>query len=100
MEENNSITLKDIGRVLFKNKLIISIIVLVTTIIGAVYTFALTTPKYSSTASIIVQVPVGSSNSQYDIVSSLRYVDTVLDAVTENTILKPVAEKNDISLMQ
>ena len=98
MEENNSITLKEIGRVLFKNTLSISIIVLVTTIIGAVYTFALTTPKYSSTASIIVQVPVGSSNSQYDIVSSLRYVDTVLDAITENTILKPVAEKNDISL--
>lgn len=98
MEENNSITLKDIGRVLFKNKFIILIIVAVVTVLGTIYTFAFTTPKYTSTSSIIVQVPAGSSNSQYDIVSSLRYVDTVVDAITENNILGPVAEKNNIAL--
>ncbi|MGM9970492.1 MAG: polysaccharide biosynthesis tyrosine autokinase [Anaeroplasma sp.] len=93
--ENNSITLNDIFRVIKKNIILIVSFIFAITLLGGVYVFCFTTPKYSSTSSVVVQVPVSnnSNNSQYDIVTSLRYVETVLDMIPETSILEPVAEK-------
>ena len=98
--ESTSISLGDIFRVIKKNILIIIAIVAIITTLGAVYTFKGTTPHYTSTSSIVVQVPAQSGQSQnpdYDINTSLRYVDTVKDMILENTILDPIAAKYELS---
>ena len=99
--EGMSISLGDIWHAVKKNLILIISIVLLTTIVGAVYTFAFTTPKYESTSSIVVQVSVPSNkNEDYDILESLRYVETVKDMLTENKLLMPIAEENGLSYYQ
>ena len=60
-EKKDSIFLSDIIRVVKKNIILISLIVMAITAMGGVYAFKFTTPVYRSTSSVVVQVPTTTS---------------------------------------
>ncbi|MBQ7641180.1 MAG: polysaccharide biosynthesis tyrosine autokinase [Acholeplasmatales bacterium] len=101
-QQNDGITLGDILRVLRKNWILIAIITAVIFVAGVVYTFGIVKPTYKATATVKVEVPLTTENSadvSNSLNASLRYVQSVADAVKLPTIAKKVVEANpDINI--
>lgn len=96
-QQNDGITLGDILRVLRKNWILIAIITAVIFVAGVVYTFGIVKPTYKATATVKVEVPLTTENSadvSNSLNASLRYVQSVADAVKLPTIAKKVVEAN------
>ncbi len=103
-EENQNektISLSDLFRKLWKNKILIAIITAVVFVVGAIYTFVLVKPSYTSKASFIVGLSSSTGNvnsdESYDYLNSLRLVPTVVPLVKEQIVLREVAEAFDVS---
>lgn len=91
-EKQNSITLGDIFHVLWKNIILLAAITVGVLILGIIYTFAIATPTYKSSASIIVAVESNSSTTDVDYSDSVRATYTVASAIDQNSVLKPVVD--------
>lgn len=94
-EENQNektISLSDLFRKLWKNKILIAIITAVVFVVGAIYTFVLVKPSYTSKASFIVGLSSSTGNvnsdESYDYINSLRLVPTVVPLVKEQMRLR------------
>ena len=91
MKQNEkTITLGDIFRVLWKNVILLCVVTVLITIVGVIYTYAIAKPTYSSSASINVAVPT--TNTDVDYSKSIQATTTVTDSIKENAILEPVVE--------
>lgn len=100
-EQNNesSITLSDILRVLRKNGILIGIITVVIFVAGIVYTFGIAKPTYKATATIKVEVPIVSESSSSaevgnSVTASLRYVQSVAEYAKSKKIMSAVVDRN------
>ena len=94
---NNSITLSDIFRVLRKNWILIGVITIIVFVFGIVYTFGIVKPTYKSTSTVKVEVPLTSettSDISNSVSGALRYVQSVSEAVKKPNIIDKVAEDN------
>lgn len=104
MEENENqrdtaLSLGDIFSVLWKNKILVTVITLVVFAVGVLYTFVIAREQYVSSATFVVAIGTvdeGSSSSEYDFTNSLRLIETVASLVKEDIVLGAVAE--DFSL--
>ena len=91
-EKQNSITLGDIFRVLWKNIILLGIITFSILVLGIAYTFGVAKPTYKSSASIIVAVEANTQASvDVDYTNSVRATMTVAETIKDNSILTPVA---------
>ena len=97
-EQNNTISLSDIIRVLKKNWILISIITAFVFVVGVIYTYAIVKPTYRATATLKVEVPIAEDASVGEIssaqVSALRYVNSVALAISNERIVSAVAANN------
>lgn len=92
-EKNSSISLGDILRVVWKNIILIAIITLFVTLIGAVYSFKIVKPTYKSTSTIIVATASSGDSSSFDSTNTLRITETVANLAETRAVLVPVAQK-------
>ncbi|MGM9969138.1 MAG: polysaccharide biosynthesis tyrosine autokinase [Anaeroplasma sp.] len=96
-EKNDSITLGDLGRVIWKNIILMGIITISITLIGIIYTFGIVKEKYTSTSTIVVAINTNNINDNVDYTNSLRVVTTVAELVKQDIILDKAAKDiNDI----
>lgn len=101
MEENKNddvIRLGDIFHVLWKNIILIAVITAVIFVCGIVYTFAIAKPQYSSDQSFVVALRDVSTGDITEGTPSVNVVNTVSGLVTENRVLQPVADDNNLSV--
>ena len=101
MEEEKSISLGDIFRVLKKNIILIAIIVASAILIGGVYTFGIAKEKYRADTTIMVAVirdNQSDSNNNVDYNSTMYMIESVKKLVKEDIVLKSVAEENEIGI--
>lgn len=98
--QESSITLDDLVRILKKNIILVAIITVVVFIIGTVYTLAIVKPTYKSTTSVIVAIDNESSSTDQnvDYTNSLKIIETVAAFTEEDIVLEPVAEKNNLKV--
>ncbi len=92
---NNGITLGDILRVLRKNWILIAVVTVAIFVIGAIYTLGIAKATYKSTSTVKVEVPLTSETSSdvsTSLNASLKYVQSVAEAVKQEKILSAVAE--------
>ncbi len=98
-DNNKSISLSDIMRVIKKNWILIIIVTAIVFIFGTSYTYGIAKPKYKATAKIMVKFTDSdreSTISEQSTASStaLRYVTSVAEYVKFEHILSAVEEKN------
>ena len=101
MEETKNddvIRLGDIFHVLWKNIILIAIITAAVFVCGIVYTFAIAKPTYSSESSFMVTLGEDETGVTLTGQPSSGLVSTVARLVTENKVLSPVAEKNNMTV--
>lgn len=106
MEETQSvdtgITLLDLFNMLFRHIILIAIITVTITALGALYTFQFVQPKYESSALIMVKVEKsegsGDSTNDYDLTSTLRMIQTTAEFIETNRVLNDVIAKLDLDL--
>ena len=93
-KKDNSISLSDILRVIKKNLILLAIITLVITAIGAVYTFGIAKKTYKSTADVVVAVTPSTSSTSETVSStdSLRLTTTVSKIAESNVVLETAAK--------
>lgn len=98
--QESSITLDDLVRILKKNIILVAIITIVVFIIGTVYTLAIVKPTYKSTTSVIVAIDNESSSTDQnvDYTNSLKIIETVAAFTEEDIVLEPVAENNNLKV--
>lgn len=95
--KERSITLNDIVRAFKRGWIILVIITIAVTIIGAIYTFGIAKPKYKATASVKVEVPLTSESSNdvgNSVTAALRYVNSVASLVSLDPVVSAVADAN------
>ncbi len=95
IEESKGITLGDLIGAVKKNWIVMAIIVVAITLIGSLYVKLGVTPTYSAHSSIVVQVPTSSSSNNVDVSNSIRYVYTVTNLITDESIAKKAMECTD-----
>ena len=102
--ENNKnddvIRLGDIFRVLWKNIILIAVITAVIFVCGIVYTFAIAKPQYSAVQSFVVATRDTGTGNITSGTPSTTVINTVSGLVTENNVLAPVAQANDLTAGQ
>jgi capsular polysaccharide biosynthesis protein len=79
-EQEEGISLKDLFKIIWDNIALIIIIGFWIVVLGIVYTFVIQTPKYTSNASLMIQVEVGENVSSDQ---SALYVANSLKATTQ-----------------
>lgn len=96
--EESSINLGELVRVLWKNAVLIAAIALCVLIVGAVYTFGVVREKYKSSATVVVALSDKNTEAgtEYDYTNSLKLIETVASLVTEDVVLEPVAAEYGI----
>ncbi len=103
-QEEVTISIVDLFKYIWKNKILVLIITLVITILGASYAFFIAKPKYVSSTSFVVALNQTSNSTSeandYDQVNSLRLVPTVVSLVKEGIVMGPVAEEYSMSAGQ
>ena len=99
-QHDDVIRLGDIFRVLWKNIILIAIITAAVFVAGIVYTFGIAQPQYASNATFLVAVntPSSGDGENVDYSNSLRLVTTAAKLVTEDNVLRPVAEDNELAV--
>ncbi len=100
VREEKGFTFADFWYVIRKFWLLIVIVTLGTTAIGAIYTFGFAKPDYKSTANVIVAVEAQSQGGTetIDYNNSLRVVNTVGDLVDDDVVLEPVARDYKVEM--
>lgn len=96
--EEKGFTFADFWYVIRKFWLLIVIITLGTTAVGAIFTFGIAKPDYKSTSNVIVAVEAQSQGGTetIDYNNSLRVVNTIGDLVDDDVVLEPVAAEYNI----
>ena len=97
-KNDDVIRLGDIFHVLWKNIILIAIITAAVFVCGIVYTFAIAKPTYSSESSFMVTLGEDETGVTLTGQPSSGLVSTVARLVTENKVLSPVAEKNNMTV--
>lgn len=99
-KEEKGFTFADFWYVIRKFWLLIVIITLGTTAIGAIFTFGFAKPDYKSTANVIVAVEAQSQGGTetIDYNNSLRVVNTIGDLVDDDVVLEPVATQYNVEM--
>ncbi|MGN0811921.1 MAG: polysaccharide biosynthesis tyrosine autokinase [Candidatus Coproplasma sp.] len=98
-EEEKSISIGALFKYLWKNIILFAAVFVGVLVIGLVYSFAIIKPTYKSSATFVVAVKTESDNPEnnnIDYVNSFRLIETVASLVTEDVVLKPVAEEYNI----
>lgn len=95
-EESKGISLRDLIGAVKKNWIVMAIIVVAITLVGTLYVKLGVTPTYSAHSSIVVQVPTTSSSNNVDVSNSIRYVYTVTNLITDESIAKKAMESTDL----
>lgn len=93
MEEKDGITLSELFEALLKRWYIILITVIIGVAITAILAFAVVTPKYKSTAEIMVQSQTG---DEFDLNYSNKISETVAYHFQTDLVLEHVVEKLDL----
>ncbi|MHC5218005.1 YveK family protein [Enterococcus sp. LJL128] len=91
MEE--TISLKDIFRILRKRLALIIFGMIIGVAAAGVLTFFVIAPKYSSQAQLIVRLPQGEMNNVNDINANLQMINTYKDLITSDTVLSAVQQR-------
>lgn len=86
-ELEKGISLLDILQILKKNIILIAVTTVIITAVGIVLAFMIT-PKYSSRASVMVQVSDNGSSDDSDVTTSLRIVTTVAEFIKSDLVTK------------
>lgn len=95
VKEENSITLSDILRVVWKNIILICSITVVAVVGCIIYVFGFVTPTYKATSEIIVAVESKSETSTVDYTNTLKIVSTVgNELVKSDYVLEKVVDKH------
>ncbi len=91
---DSGISLVELFNILFRNIYLIIFLTLAVTLLGAIYTFVIVKPTYSSSSDIMVQVDKtsgsGSTTNDIDLTSTLRIVQTVAEFVEKDFVLEAV----------
>ena len=77
IEKQKGITISDILGAIRKSWILLLIIIVSVTVIGAIYTFGITKKKYYAEGSVSVEYK--ESENKVDTTNSLRYVNTIGD---------------------
>ncbi len=91
IEKQKGITISDILGAIRKSWILLLIIIVSVTVIGAIYTFGFVKTKYYAEGSVSVEYK--DSNDSLDTANSLRYVNTIGDFSTSESILTKVSER-------
>src|SRR5699024_4357275 len=99
MEEE--ISLVELFSILKKHVRLIILTTLLTTVIAAIYTFFLVTPKYQSSTEMLVSHSSDSTTqnvTQQDINTSIQLINTYSDIISNEVILEPVIEELGLNM--
>ena len=96
MEEE--ISLFDLMKIIFKNKLIVIISLILGGIMALCYCFFLAENQYQSTAKILLTKSKENESAEYNYNNSLVLIKTVSELPKQSIILEKVAEKYQISV--
>lgn len=99
MEEE--ISLVELFSILKKHVRLIILTTLLTTVIAAIYTFFLVTPKYQSSTEMLVSHSSDSTTqnvTQQDINTSIQLINTYSDIIRNEVILEPVIEELGLNM--
>ena len=91
IEKQKGITISDILGAIRKSWILLLIIIVSVTVIGAIYTFGFVKTKYYAEGSVSVEYKT--DDDSLDTANSLRYVNTIGDFSTSESILTKVAER-------
>ncbi|MBO4737873.1 MAG: polysaccharide biosynthesis tyrosine autokinase, partial [Bacilli bacterium] len=93
--EEKGFTFADFWYVIRKFWLLILLVTVGATAIGAIFTFGIAKPDYRSTSNVIVAVEAQSQGGTetVDYTNSLRVVNTIGDLVDDDVVLEPVANE-------
>lgn len=90
----NGVSLGDVLRILWRNKLWIAMIAVAVFLVGLIYTFAIAREKYASNATFVVAIGENEPSSEgYDLTNSLRLIETVASMLKEDIVLGNVAQE-------
>src|SRR5690625_1902512 len=99
MEEE--ISLVELFSILKKHIRVIILTTVLTTVIAAIYTFFLVTPKYQSSTEMLVSHSADSTTqnvTQQDINTSIQLINTYSDIIRNDVILEPVIEELNLDM--
>lgn len=100
-KENDGISLLDIFHVFWKNIILVSIITIAITVLGAFYTFGVAKEKYSSSTKIAVSVESSAyKDGTVDYANTLRVMETFTELVETDIVLQPVSDSTGYSISQ
>lgn len=93
--EQSYITLGDLIKSILKNWILLCVITLVITVIGAIYTFGIAKETYKGSSTLIVEVKSDSNNqdSNVNISYSNTYVNTVASVLKDTNTIKKAVDK-------
>lgn len=100
MENNKNddvIRLGDIFHVLWKNIILLAAVTAAIFIVGVIYTFGIAKPQYAAEQSFVVVVR-DSATGDMGGTPSATVLNTMAGLVTENNVLAPVAEANELTV--
>ena len=92
--EEEGMTLQELFKIVWLNKILIFWVTLWIAVLGIVYTYAIVTPKYEAETSLIVQVDVQSSGTseQSAIYVAQNLIETYKEFVVSNLVLNSVLD--------
>ena len=93
-DTTNEISLIDLYYIIKKNILLILFFTITVFILATVYAYSLS-PKYKSTADVMVQVQTNPDSETYDYINAQRLVATISELFTRDVILTEVATNLD-----
>ena len=98
-QEEKSIKISTLFKYLWRNIILFAAVAIGVLVIGLVYSFAIVKPTYKSEATFVVAVKVNgdADSNSVDYVNSFRIIETVANLVTEDIVLKPVADEYGLS---
>jgi capsular polysaccharide biosynthesis protein len=93
-QEEEGISLQDLFKVIWNNKILIVFVTAWVVVIGILYTFIAVTPKYTAHASVMIQVSVGEEvqSEQQALYVADRLRGTYQQFIVSNSVLSSVVE--------
>jgi capsular polysaccharide biosynthesis protein len=93
-QEEEGISLQDLFKVIWNNKILIVFVTAWVVVIGVLYTFIAVTPKYTAHASVMIQVSVGEEvqSEQQALYVADRLRGTYQQFIVSNSVLSSVVE--------
>ena len=103
METNENIELKRMIDILMNKKLIIVLILIVSTMVGYIYTYKYTTPKYQSTSTLLLTPNSNSGKNTIttsDLTLNSELISTYSDIAKKPKVLKQVIENLNLNMTE